>query len=223
MKRNSIKTALYAVALSSMAFFFQGEASAQNESLNVWVSPFIGMSALNGGNDVIEKYGCDAKVLNSYSLGYELGYDFGKLYMFFGLEEEYTDLAKNDVSLDIKTTNVNVNLAYPLWRSNSQRFSLDFRLGVGMYNSEIEYAKEVVGNIRPFQSIVKQKYNLYLPVGFSFNLFKSNNSAAKINLLYRHSFDTGTTKYFGSDSKLSDYPFNKLGSLYITVGYTFGI
>lgn len=28
MKRNSIKTALYAVALSSMAFFFQGEASA---------------------------------------------------------------------------------------------------------------------------------------------------------------------------------------------------
>lgn len=35
MKRKSIKTALCAVALSSMAFFFQGEASAQNESGNV--------------------------------------------------------------------------------------------------------------------------------------------------------------------------------------------
>lgn len=200
-----------------------GNLSAQNESGNVWVSPFVGMSALNGDNDVIDKFGCDANVLNSYSLGYELGYDFGKLYMFFGLEEEYTDLAKDDVSLGIKTTNVNVNLAYPLWRSNSQRFSLDFRLGVGMYNSNIEYAKETVENVPPVQSIVKQKYNLYLPVGLSFNLFKSGSSAAKINVLYRHSFDTGTTKFFGSDSKLSDYAFNKLGSLYITVGYTFGI
>lgn len=200
-----------------------GNLSAQNESGNVWVSPFVGMSALNGDNDVIDKFGCDANVLNSYSLGYELGYDFGKLYMFFGLEEEYTDLAKDDVSLGIKTTNVNVNLAYPLWRSNSQRFSLDFRLGVGMYNSNIEYAKEAVENVPPVQSIVKQKYNLYLPVGLSFNLFKSGSSAAKINVLYRHSFDTGTTKFFGSDSKLSDYAFNKLGSLYITVGYTFGI
>lgn len=200
-----------------------GNLSAQNESGNVWVSPFVGMSALNGDNDVIDKFGCDANVLNSYSLGYELGYDFGKLYMFFGLEEEYTDLAKDDVSLGIKTTNVNVNLAYPLWRSNSQRFSLDFRLGVGMYNSNIEYAKEAVENIPPVQSIVKQKYNLYLPVGLSFNLFKSGSSSAKINVLYRHSFDTGTTKFFGSDSKLSDYAFNKLGSLYITVGYTFGI
>ena len=223
MKRKSIKTASCAVALSSMTFFFQGEASAQNESGNVWVSPFVGMSALNGDNDVIDKFGCDANVLNSYNLGYELGYDFGKLYMFFGLEEEYTDLAKDDVSLGIKTTNVNVNLAYPLWRSNSQRFSLDFRLGVGMYNSNIEYAKETVENVPPVQSIVKQKYNLYLPVGLSFNLFKSGSSSAKINVLYRHSFDTGTTKYFGSDSKLSDYAFNKLGSLYITVGYTFGI
>lgn len=223
MKRKSIKTALCAVALSSMTFFFQGEASAQNKSGNVWVSPFVGMSALNSGNDVIDKFGCDANVLNSYSLGYELGYDFGKLYMFFGLEEEYTDLAKDDVSLGIKTTNVNINLAYPLWRSNSQRFSLDFRLGVGMYNSNIEYAKEAVENIPPVQSIVKQKYNLYLPVGLSFNLFKSGSSSAKINVLYRHSFDTGTTKFFGSDSKLSDYAFNKLGSLYITVGYTFGI
>lgn len=223
MKRKGIKTALCAVALSSMAFFFQREASAQNESGNVWVSPFVGMSALNGDNDVIDKFGCDANVLNSYSLGYELGYDFGKLYMFFGLEEEYTDLAKDDVSLGIKTTNVNVNLAYPLWRSNSQRFSLDFRLGVGMYNSNIEYAKETVENVPPVQSIVKQKYNLYLPVGLSFNLFKSGSSSAKINVLYRHSFDTGTTKFFGSDSKLSDYAFNKLGSLYITVGYTFGI
>ena len=200
-----------------------GNLSAQNERGNVWVSPFVGMSALNGDNDVIDKFGCDANVLNSYSLGYELGYDFGKLYMFFGLEEEYTDLAKDDVSLGIKTTNVNVNLAYPLWRSNSQRFSLDFRLGVGMYNSNIEYAKETVENVPPVQSIVKQKYNLYLPVGLSFNLFKSGSSAAKINVLYRHSFDTGTTKFFGSDSKLSDYAFNKLGSLYITVGYTFGI
>lgn len=200
-----------------------GNLSAQNENGNVWVSPFVGMSALNGGNDVIDKFGCDANVLNSYSLGYELGYDFGKLYMFFGLEEEYTDLAKDDVSLGIKTTNVNVNLAYPLWRNNSQRFSLDFRLGVGMYNSNIEYAKETVENVPPVQSIVKQKYNLYLPVGLSFNLFKSGSSAAKINVLYRHSFDTGTTKFFGSDSKLSDYAFNKLGSLYITVGYTFGI
>lgn len=223
MKRKGIKTALCAVALSSMAFFFHGEAAAQNESGNVWVSPFVGMSALNGDNDVIDKFGCDANVLNSYSLGYELGYDFGKLYMFFGLEEEYTDLAKDDVSLGIKTTNVNINLAYPLWRSNSQRFSLDFRLGVGMYNSNIEYAKEAVENVLPVQSIVKQKYNLYLPVGLSFNLFKSGSSAAKINVLYRHSFDTGTTKFFGSDSKLSDYAFNKLGSLYITVGYTFGI
>lgn len=193
------------------------------KSGNVWVSPFVGMSALNGDNDVIDKFGCDANVLNSYNLGYELGYDFGKLYMFFGLEEEYTDLAKDDVSLGIKTTNVNINLAYPLWRSNSQRFSLDFRLGVGMYNSNIEYAKEAVENVPPVQSIVKQKYNLYLPVGLSFNLFKSGSSAAKINVLYRHSFDTGTTKFFGSDSKLSDYAFNKLGSLYITVGYTFGI
>lgn len=200
-----------------------GNLSAQNESGNVWVSPFVGMSALNGDNDVIDKFGCDANVLNSYSLGYELGYDFGKLYMFFGLEEEYTDLAKDDVSLGIKTTNVNINLAYPLWRSNSQRFSLDFRLGVGMYNSNIEYAKEAVENVPPVQSIVKQKYNLYLPLGLSFNLFKSGSSSAKINVLYRHSFDTGTTKFFGSDSKLSDYAFNKLGSLYITVGYTFGI
>ncbi len=223
MRKNGIKTALSALALSALFFAFGEKVSAQNESGSVWVSPFVGMSALNSGNNVIEHYACDAKILNSYSFGYELGYNFSKLYMFFGLEEEYTEAGKDNLSLNMQTTNVSFNLAYPLWQNNSQSFSLDLRLGLGMYNGKIEYAKEINENTPPVQEIAKQKYNLFLPVGLSLNLFKTNTSAAKINLLYRHSFDTGTTKHFGSDAKLPDYAFNKLGSLYITVGYTFGI
>lgn len=195
---------------------------AQRESGSVWVTPFVSTSLLNNGNDMIDYYGCDAKVLNSAGWGYELGYNFNRLYMFLSIGEEFTNLSKNDVSLDIKTWDLSYNFAYPLWRSNSQRFSMDLRLGIGLYNSNIDYAKEI-SNLKPINEIVKQRYNLYLPVGVSFNLYQNSRSCAKINLLYRHSFDTGNTKYFGSDKKISDFPLNKLGSLQITVGYTIGI
>lgn len=211
------------IMIISLCFIIQGKVFAQRESGNVWASPMISISSLNGGNDVIDYYGMEANVINSFAWGFDLGYDFNKMYMFISIEEEgSTSLDKNNSTLKIKTTNASLNFAYPLWQTKSQKFSLDFRLGVGLYNTEIDYAKET-NNIKPLHESVEQNYNLFLPVGLTLNLFKTNKTIVRLSCFYRHSFDTGTTKYFGSDKKDSNYPFNELGSLSLNLGCAFGI
>ena len=139
-------------------------------------------------------------------------------------------LEKFEHNLDILSTSIGINAAYKFWKSHSSWFSMDFRLGFGFYGSKITYANSnpVPPTTEPmaygvFNSVANQDFNLYLPVGFSFNLFEFDNSKAVIHLVYRHSFDTGTTRIFGGNDKLSDYPFNKLNSLYVSVGYTFAL
>lgn len=214
---------LFAVLLLCAISMQQNKVFAQRESGNVWASPLVSVSFINGGNDVIDYYGMESNFVNSFSWGLDLGYDFSKMYMFLSMEGEgSTSLDKNNSTLKIKTTNASFNFAYPLWQTKSQSFSIDFRLGVGFYNTEIDYAKEV-NDIRPLHESIEQNYNLFIPVGLTFNLFKTNQTIVRLSCLYRHSFDTGTTKYFGSEKKDSDYPFNKLGSLSLTLGCAIGI
>lgn len=200
----------------------QNKVFAQRENGNIWASIIISASSLNGGNDVIDYYGMDAKFINSIAWGFDFGYDFNKMYMFVSGEEETSNLDKDNSTLRIKTNTASFNVAYPLWQTKSQSFSIDFRLGVGIYGSDISYAKET-NNIKPLYESIDQNYNLFVPVGLTFNLFKTNKNIVRLSCLYRHSFDTGTTKYFGSEKKDSNYPFNKLGSLSLTLGCAFGI
>ncbi len=218
-----MKKLLSILIISLCVLFIQGNVFAQRESGNAWASPMISISYLNGGNDVVDYYGMEANVINSFAWGFDLGYDFNKMYMFISIEEENTNLDKDNQTLKIKTNNASLNFAYPLWQTKSQKFSLDFRLGVGVYGADISYAKEIAGNTRPLNESIKQNYNLFLPVGLTLNLFKTNKTIVRLSCLYRHSFDTGTTKYFGSDKKNSNYPFNKLGSLSLNLGCAFGI
>lgn len=218
-----MKKLLSILIISLCVLFIQGNVFAQRESGNAWASPMISISYLNGGNDVVDYYGMEANVINSFAWGFDLGYDFNKMYMFISIEEENTNLDKDNQTLKIKTNNASLNFACPLWQTKSQKFSLDFRLGVGVYGADISYAKEIAGNTRPLNESIKQNYNLFLPVGLTLNLFKTNKTIVRLSCLYRHSFDTGTTKYFGSDKKNSNYPFNKLGSLSLNLGCAFGI
>lgn len=118
------------IMIISLCFVMQGKVFAQRESGNVWASPMISISSLNGGNDVIDYYGMEANVINSFAWGFDLGYDFNKMYMFISIEEEgSTSLDKNNSTLKIKTTNASLNFAYPLWQTKSQKFSIDFRFG----------------------------------------------------------------------------------------------
>ncbi|MDO5759774.1 MAG: hypothetical protein Q4Q06_01960 [Bacteroidota bacterium] len=226
-----MKKAVFFVCLFSL--LIQGNVFAQREKGNVWASPLVGASLFNDNNKVIEFYDCEANVVNSFSWGFNLGYDFSKSYIFLSLEEEGTRLdADNDISLKIKTTNISFNFAYPLWQSKSQKFSVDFRLGVGIYNTDILFAQEKEFVATPMYTgtttilinqSIEQNYNLFIPVGLTVNLFKLNNTSVMFSCLYRHSFDIGRTKVFGSDKKNTDYAFNKLGSLYLNLGCAIGI
>lgn len=98
----------------------QNKVFAQRESGNVWASPLVSVSFINGGNDVIDYYGMESNFVNSFSWGLDLGYDFSKMYMFLSMEGEWsTSLDKDNSTLKIKTTNASFNFAYPLWQTKS--------------------------------------------------------------------------------------------------------
>lgn len=222
-----MKRLRFGIVLATM-FFMMGQYGFAQKGA-VWVNPFVGISCLNVDNSVFKTYGCDKDAVVSSTIGFDLGYNIiDRLSVFVNLEAEDTYVEKFENSLDIESANIGINAAYKFWKSSSSRFSMDFRLGLGIYSSKITYANSnpVPPATEPmaygvFNSVANQDFNLYLPVGFSFNMFETSNSTARINLLYRHSFDTGTTRIFGGNDKLSDYPFHKLNSLYVNVGYTF--
>lgn len=188
-----------------------------------WVSPYVGLSTLNNDNKVADFYGGQSKVLNSCSMGYELGYRFGYLSSFISIAEENTDMSKDSRCLKTKATTIELNFAYPIviFGKNASCF-IEARIGVGVYNDRIETTK-IVADLPIETSIVQQNYNLMIPVGLSLNVPIRNHVFFKSNLLYRYSIDTGKSKFFGGSSAISDYPFDKLGSLYLTIGLGIGI
>lgn len=224
-----MKRLRFGIVLATM-FFMMGQYGFAQKGA-VWVNPFIGISYLNVDNSVFKTYGCDKDAVVSSFVGYDLGYNItDRFSVFFDFGLESVGLEKFEHNLDILSTSIGINAAYKFWKSHSSWFSMDFRLGFGFYGSKITYANSnpVPPTTEPmaygvFNSVANQDFNLYLPVGFSFNLFEFDNSKAVIHLVYRHSFDTGTTRIFGGNDKLSDYPFNKLNSLYVSVGYTFAL
>lgn len=195
----------------------------QSEKGEVWASPMAGISTLNGDSKVCDRYGVDANALSSYSGGFELGYNFSKsAYMFFTLEDERASMSEQNKHFELNSINASYNFAYTFLRSSNGRFDIGARVGVGVYNSRINFASELL-DVPVETKIVTQNWNVYLPVGLTFESKFTENSKLRVSLLYRHSFDTGTSKNFGVEKTISDYPFNKLSSFYLTVGYTFGI
>lgn len=189
-----------------------------------WVSPYVGLSTLNNDNKVADLYGGQSKVLNSWSMGYELGYRFGNNLSFFtSIAEENADMSKDSRCLKTKATTIELNFAYPIviFGKNAACF-IEARIGVGVYNDRIETTK-IVADLPTETSIVQQNYNLMIPMGLSLNVPIRNHVFFKSNLLYRYSIDTGKSKFFGGSSAISDYPFDKLGSLYLTIGLGVGI
>lgn len=188
-----------------------------------WVSPYVGLSTLNNDSKVADFYGGQSKVLNSWSMGYELGYRFGYLSSFISIAEESADMSKDSRCLKTKATTIELNFAYPIviFGKNASCV-IEARVGVGVYNDRIETTKIVAG-VPTETSIVQQNYNLMIPVGLSLNVPIRNHVFFKSNLLYRYSIDTGKSKFFGGSSAISDYPFDKLGSLYLTIGLGIGI
>ena len=185
-----------------------------------WVSPYVGLSTLNNDNKVADLYGGQSKVLNSWSAGFELGYTFNNLYLFVSVEDEFVNMSDDDVCIESSVNSVAINAGYPIWKIGSNGCSLDARIGFGLYNSKIEKANKVIAL---GTEIVKQNYNLFIPVGLTLNVPVSTGINSRMSLLYRQSIETGSSKYFGTDEPYNNYPFNKLGSLYFSIGFTFGI
>ena len=186
----------------------------------VWVSPYVGLSTLNNDNKVADLYGGKSNVLNSCSAGFELGYTFNNLYLFVSVEDEFVNMSDDDVCIESSVNSVAINAGYPIWKIGSNGCSLDARIGFGLYNSKIEKANKVIAL---GTEIVKQNYNLFIPVGLTLNVPVSTGINSRMSLLYRQSIETGSSKYFGTDESYNNYPFNKLGSLYFSIGFTFGI
>ena len=186
----------------------------------VWVSPYVGLSTLNNDNKVADLYGGKSNVLNSCSAGFELGYTFNNLYLFVSVEDEFVNMSDDDVCIESSVNSVAINAGYPIWKIGSNGCSLDARIGFGLYNSKIEKANKVIAL---GTEIVKQNYNLFIPVGLTLNVPVSTGINSRMSLLYRQSIETGSSKYFGTDEPYNNYPFNKLGSLYFSIGFTFGI
>lgn len=186
----------------------------------VWVSPYVGLSTLNNDNKVADLYGGKSNVLNSCSAGFELGYTFNNLYLFVSVEDEFVNMSDDDVCIESSVNSVAINAGYPIWKIGSNGCSLDARIGFGLYNSKIEKANKVIAL---GTEIVKQNYNLFIPVGLTLNVPISTGINSRMSLLYRQSIETGSSKYFGTDEPYNNYPFNKLGSLYFSIGFTFGI
>lgn len=186
----------------------------------VWVSPYVGLSTLNNDNKVADLYGGKSNVLNSCSAGFELGYTFNNLYLFVSIEDEFVNMSDDDVCIESSVNSVAINAGYPIWKIGSNGCSLDARIGFGLYNSKIEKADKVIAL---GTEIVKQNYNLFIPVGLTLNVPVSTGINSRMSLLYRQSIETGSSKYFGTDEPYNNYPFNKLGSLYFSIGFTFGI
>lgn len=214
-----MKTMAVAVLLTLASFC---SIAQQSEKGEVWASPMAGVSTLNGNNKVLKHCKMDANAISSGVAGFELGYNFTRAYMFFSLEEEVSSMSDDISRLKINSTNVSVNFAYPVWRSAARKYSFDVRVGVGMYNSEMTFAT-TAWNIPVGTEVVEQRYNMFVPVGLTFVSKFTEDSKLRVSLIYRHSFDTGTNKLFGAFDMDSDYPLNKLSSLYLTVGYSFGI
>lgn len=185
-----------------------------------WVSPYVGLSTLNNDNKVADLYGGKSNVLNSCSAGFELGYTFNNLYLFVSVEDEFVNMSDDDVCIESSVNSVAINAGYPIWKIGSNGCSLDARIGFGLYNSKIEKADKVIAL---GTEIVKQNYNLFIPVGLTLNVPVSTGINSRMSLLYRQSIETGSSKYFGTDEPYNNYPFNKLGSLYFSIGFTFGI
>lgn len=185
-----------------------------------WVSPYVGLSTLNNDNKVADLYGGKSNVLNSCSAGFELGYTFNNLYLFVSVEDEFVNMSDDDVCIESSVNSVAINAGYPIWKIGSNGCSLDARIGFGLYNSKIEKANKVIAL---GTEIVKQNYNLFIPVGLTLNVPVSTGINSRMSLLYRQSIETGSSKYFGTDEPYNNYPFNKLGSLYFSIGFTFGI
>lgn len=186
----------------------------------VWVSPYVGLSTLNNDNKVADLYGGKSNVLNSCSAGFELGYTFNNLYLFVSVEDEFVNMSDDDVCIESSVNSVAISAGYPIWKIGSNGCSLDARIGFGLYNSKIEKANKVIAL---GTEIVKQNYNLFIPVGLTLNVPVSTGINSRMSLLYRQSIETGSSKYFGTDEPYNNYPFNKLGSLYFSIGFTFGI
>ena len=186
----------------------------------VWVSPYVGLSTLNNDNKVADLYGGKSNVLNSCSAGFELGYTFNNLYLFVSVEDEFVNMSDDDVCIESSVNSVAINAGYPIWKIGSNGCFLDARIGFGLYNSKIEKAYKVIAL---GTEIVKQNYNLFIPVGLTLNVPVSTGINSRMSLLYRQSIETGSSKYFGTDEPYNNYPFNKLGSLYFSIGFTFGI
>ena len=186
----------------------------------VWVSPYVGLSTLNNDNKVADLYGGKSNVLNSCSAGFELGYTFNNLYLFVSVEDEFVNMSDDDVCIESSVNSGTINAGYPIWKIGSNGCSLDARIGFGLYNSKIEKANKVIAL---GTEIVKQNYNLFIPVGLTLNVPVSTGINSRMSLLYRQSIETGSSKYFGTDEPYNNYPFNKLGSLYFSIGFTFGI
>ena len=213
MKITRMKLCAFAfIALIGECLFAQ-----KNE---VWVSPYVGLSTLNNDNKVADLYGGKSNVLNSCSAGFELGYTFNNLYLFVSVEDEFVNMSDDDVCIESSVNSVAINAGYPIWKIGSNGCSLDARIGFGLYNSKIEKANKVIAL---GTEIVKQNYNLFIPVGLTLNVPVSTGINSRMSLLYRQSIETGSSKYFGTDEPYNNYPFNKLGSLYFSIGFTFGI
>lgn len=199
-----------------------GKSIAQQGSGESWFSLYVNVPMINTNSDVMELYGCDAQFVNSIGWGLELGYNFNnKLSMFLdGAMENSFDIEKDGNHLNMSTDAASLNLMYALWKNEAKRFSINLRLGFGFYNTKIDYAREIVGDIKPYNEIVRQDYNLYLPVGLSFRFWDTGRNSLHADLVYRQSFDTGTTKYFGVDNEISNMPCNKLSALSLNIGWS---
>lgn len=206
--------------LCAFAFFALIGGCLFAQKNEVWVSPYVGLSTLNNDNKVADLYGGKSNVLNSCSAGFELGYTFNNLYLFVSVEDEFVNMSDDDVCIESSVNSVAINAGYPIWKIGSNGCSLDARIGFGLYNSKIEKANKVIAL---GTEIVKQNYNLFIPVGLTLNVPVSTGINSRMSLLYRQSIETGSSKYFGTDEPYNNYPFNKLGSLYFSIGFTFGI
>lgn len=209
------------IIIITIVLFSSFELFAQD--VECWLTPQVGTSILAQDNKVKTKLGLEEEFSIAGIYGFEFGCTYKNLDMFFDFAEEHSSFKSNDKTLGITSLTTSINFAYPFYKTEKIVFSA--RLGFGCFINDIKFGGKVnvVGLIDPFiNSIYKQKYNIYIPIGISMQIKQSENHSVKMGLYYRQSIETGGTKLFGGDS-VKDFPLHKLNALVFNIGYTFRI
>ncbi|MDR0790478.1 MAG: hypothetical protein LBO06_06755 [Bacteroidales bacterium] len=196
--------------------------SNAQELVRNWNSVNLSGSCISFNNKLKESYDINKIPLASLGIGYQYGWTINKFDIVLDGRFE-NSLISNDKALSISYPSFSLNFGYAIIKQND--VLLLGHIGAGIYSSYLIYGEDTdinsVLGARLSTSMIRQGLNLFIPIGITGKVAFNEKLTMSMDLSYRYSICTGSSKAFGSSTKINDLPDVKLNGLSLTIGWEF--